>query len=434
MKIRILLSNGTSKLHILFLAEMLNRKYFDVDLLLSFYPFPFIRRLSWLIKLPSFNRLLSRKIDVPTNKIHLTLLSEIIYVLSSLLRFISSTKLRLKIRNSLDRALAYIYSSKACKVIARRQPHIYHFRSAFGLNSINVAHMNNAITLCDHSYGHPSLINYMIENNGEYPTGTLGSSSEELTALDHLMIQDLHNTSYIMANSNFVRDNLVNQGISESKIFVAYPGLDSNTLYQRAVSNVGRIPWSLRSDDILFAGNFTPRKGVDLLLGASIYLDCRLYLVGGSHEQLLKYPVYQEINKKNIKIDKYLTVDDLFSKMRGHKYFVFPTLSEGSARVVSMALAAGCCVLTTPNAGSVITDGVNGFIITNPTSYLLAKRISKIQQMSPSYLQGISELSQKLMVERFNPNRYSQRVEQVYHALLSPNLDRNDLLDKRLRS
>jgi glycosyltransferase involved in cell wall biosynthesis len=43
--------------------------------------------------------------------------------------------------------------------------------------------------------------------------------------------------------------------------------------------------------------------------------------------------------------------------------FVFPSLCEGSAMVTYEALAAGLPVITTPNAGSVVRDGVDGFIV-----------------------------------------------------------------------
>ena len=42
---------------------------------------------------------------------------------------------------------------------------------------------------------------------------------------------------------------------------------------------------------------------------------------------------------------------------------VFPFFAEGSARIIFEALASGCIVITTPNIGSVVADGVNGILI-----------------------------------------------------------------------
>ena len=54
--------------------------------------------------------------------------------------------------------------------------------------------------------------------------------------------------------------------------------------------------------------------------------------------------------------------------------FVFPSLAEGSARVVAMAMAAGCYVITTPNSGSVVRDGAMGAWCLRATTMPLRRR------------------------------------------------------------
>ncbi len=43
--------------------------------------------------------------------------------------------------------------------------------------------------------------------------------------------------------------------------------------------------------------------------------------------------------------------------------FLLPSLCEGSATVIYEALAAGLPVITTPNSGSVVRDGIDGFVV-----------------------------------------------------------------------
>jgi glycosyltransferase involved in cell wall biosynthesis len=54
---------------------------------------------------------------------------------------------------------------------------------------------------------------------------------------------------------------------------------------------------------------------------------------------------------------------------------LFPTLSEGSANVVYEALSAGLPVITTPSAGSIIQDGVDGVIIPPRSAAHLAEAL-----------------------------------------------------------
>lgn len=58
--------------------------------------------------------------------------------------------------------------------------------------------------------------------------------------------------------------------------------------------------------------------------------------------------------------------------------FVLPTLSEGSANVVYEAMAAGLPVVVTPNAGSVVTDGVDGLVIPARDAEALAAALARL--------------------------------------------------------
>jgi len=59
--------------------------------------------------------------------------------------------------------------------------------------------------------------------------------------------------------------------------------------------------------------------------------------------------------------------------------FVFPSIEEGSALVTDEAMACGLPVVTTPNAGSVVRDGVEGFIVSIRDPDALAERIDQLR-------------------------------------------------------
>jgi glycosyltransferase involved in cell wall biosynthesis len=88
--------------------------------------------------------------------------------------------------------------------------------------------------------------------------------------------------------------------------------------------------------------------------------------------------------------------------------FVLPTISEGSATVCYEALAAGLPVVTTPHAGSVVRDGIDGFIVPIRDPEALANRImllardrDRLDQMSQHAAQA---------AERYTWDRYGQRL------------------------
>jgi glycosyltransferase involved in cell wall biosynthesis len=58
--------------------------------------------------------------------------------------------------------------------------------------------------------------------------------------------------------------------------------------------------------------------------------------------------------------------------------FVLPTISDSFALVHLEALACGVPVITTPNCGSVVRDGLDGFIVPIRDAKMLAERIEQI--------------------------------------------------------
>ena len=58
--------------------------------------------------------------------------------------------------------------------------------------------------------------------------------------------------------------------------------------------------------------------------------------------------------------------------------FLLPSICEGSATVCYEALAYGLPVITTPNAGSVVRDGVDGFIVPIRDSEAIVDRIERL--------------------------------------------------------
>jgi len=87
--------------------------------------------------------------------------------------------------------------------------------------------------------------------------------------------------------------------------------------------------------------------------------------------------------------------------------FLLPSICEGSATVCYEALAAGLPVITTPNAGSVVRDGIEGFIVSVrdwesivEKILLLARNRDLLETMSRNALERAREFTVEKYGER----------------------------------
>lgn len=87
---------------------------------------------------------------------------------------------------------------------------------------------------------------------------------------------------------------------------------------------------------------------------------------------------------------------------------VLPSLSEGSANVCYEALACGLPVVTTPNAGSVVRDGIDGFVVPIRSPEGIAARLLELASNSDR-LERMSRNTTERVPE-FTWTAYAQRL------------------------
>lgn len=171
----------------------------------------------------------------------------------------------------------------------------------------------------------------------------------------------------ILAGSEYVRETLVKNGIPTQKVFILPYGVD-----------IERFKPVNRPDDgtfrILFVGGIGQRKGIKYLLEAVKHLDlpdAELVLAGGIIGSGKGLEMYKEYfrhvrNTPHHEIHKIFQTADVF---------VYPSLHEGSAIATYEALASGLPVITTPNSGSVVRNGEDGFIVPPRSAEVLMEKI-----------------------------------------------------------
>lgn len=98
--------------------------------------------------------------------------------------------------------------------------------------------------------------------------------------------------------------------------------------------------------------------------------------------------------------------------------FILPSIVEGSAKTTYEAMAAGLPVITTPNAGSVVRDGIDGFIVPIRSPETIRERLLFLfNNRDVTHEMGKSAKSR---VASFSWKAFEQRVCTLYQELMEP--------------
>jgi glycosyltransferase involved in cell wall biosynthesis len=117
-------------------------------------------------------------------------------------------------------------------------------------------------------------------------------------------------------------------------------------------------------------------------------------------------------------VTAHLPWTELAERMSRADVFVFPSLAEGSARVVFMAMACGCYVITTPNSGSVVQEGVNGRIIAPGDVEELEAALRRIVS-NADQVPVVGRRNADLIKSQYTQSHYGKGLIAIYKALMA---------------
>lgn len=167
----------------------------------------------------------------------------------------------------------------------------------------------------------------------------------------------------IICGSSFVKDSLISKGIESNKIVVVPLG---NLQDRLTISKSDQHSTNLNRSDglkILFAGSVGLRKGIQYLLQT-------LKQLKGKIPFTCKIAGLIEINSEIIQeyedVAQFLGLVPRSQMKQLYNWadvFVLPSICEGSAMVTYEAINSQLPILTTYNTGSIVRDGIDGFIV-----------------------------------------------------------------------
>ncbi|HAI12882.1 MAG TPA: hypothetical protein DCM28_14330 [Phycisphaerales bacterium] len=170
--------------------------------------------------------------------------------------------------------------------------------------------------------------------------------------------QSWANLDHILSMSEYVKQTLIQSGVNESRItLLPYP-MDTS-LYNPSDRSTRPKNRPVR---VGFVGAVNLRKGAPEFLETAKRFDKRqaqFVMVGANHLNPDKLAPYQD----HVQLVGKVPMQQITQWLDQFDIFFFPTTCEGSAGSVLEAMAMGLPIVTTPNAGSQVRDGIEGRIV-----------------------------------------------------------------------
>ncbi len=200
----------------------------------------------------------------------------------------------------------------------------------------------------------------------------------------------------IITNSRMLKERVISlYDVDDSKVHVIYNGYDSARFNpeKRAYRDEVRREYSISGSEpiILFSANDFKRKGLDYLLEAMSVLKndgtfVKLMVTGsGGRGDIERYRRLASSMGLGGEVIFTGRVGDMERYYGTADIFVLPTLYDPFANACLEAMACGLPVITTGKNGAseVITEGVDGFVIEDPSStHIMADRIRSLLEMN----------------------------------------------------
>lgn len=358
---KVVVSNGVKNF---FLSSTAVEASYRGNLLFLFtgvYPTRALRRLltaSGLVEWPRAKRLFGRAVDLPEDRVRSFVAPDVAADVGVYLERFPGLR---RLASAFGALGLRLFARQSAKTYAEccTEADIYHYRSGFGLNSVAVAKSHGAVALCDHSIAHPAVLNPLVQNSGRVPSI---NSDGPLTRFWACVLEDISQSDHIVVNSDFVRDTFAWAGADTSKVSVIYLGVDDAFLDSIPPRAEIAVDAPVR---MMYAGALSKRKGADALIAsiAGLPEGGWTFDIAGPVEPAYRDALRALSERGCVRYRGNLTRRELAKAMTEADVFVFPSLAEGSARVVFEAMACGCFVITTRNAGSIVQEGVHGRIV-----------------------------------------------------------------------
>lgn len=307
---------------------------------------------------------------------------------------------------------------RAAAYIRRHGCDVFHGWTAECLRSLDAAKRSGAKTIVERPAPHPAATRRLLRE--EYARWGIALPREEgaswLRRIDQsrrdevVAPEEFRRADLVVVQSEYALRSFVEEGFPSDRLAVLPRAAD--------LAEYSRSP---ATDDtrfrVLFVGTVCVRKGFLDLVRAWRELALpggELWVVGQVHDEIanLLRPYRDD---PTIRFFGHVR-GGAASYYAGADVFALPSIVEGSAKTTYEAMAAGLPVVTTPNAGSVVRDGVDGCIVPIRDGDALKRSLLFLyRNRDAARAMGASGIRR---VRDFSWETYEDRLIELYHGLL----------------
>ena len=414
-KLRVILSTGIGRLHLVQSAQHLARHGVNVTLVQGWVPKNTKSLLVKIATLLTGHRNLAAGLEkrIPSDfqgEIKTCAFADfatnIFFLLSKSFPFVS--------RAQAARCGWLLFGRQSARHL-RARADVFHVRSGAGQGgAIKVARESGLAILVDQSALHPDDI--AANTDADYRRWGLPPLVKSDEGLWPLVIKDCAEADLVLVNSDQIKASFVSHGFDPDRFAVAYLGVREDFMGLKAdYAKHGPLR-------LLFTGGFSPLKGAQYVLEALRILKDRkinveMDVVGSTEMATPIISTYAD-SKLPITFHGHVPQDELKRFLAAADVYVFPSLADGCASSGMEALAAGLCVVATAQSGLPIRDGQTGFIVEKRNAESIANRI-EILAGDRSIVERTGRQAYCYMKENHTWDNYCTKTLEAYRACMS---------------
>jgi glycosyltransferase involved in cell wall biosynthesis len=223
------------------------------------------------------------------------------------------------------------------------------------------------------------------------------------------VMEEYARATLLLVLSQKARETFLAAGLPEDKLFMSHRGVDPEIFHPAPAP-----PAIFRA---IFVGALLRRKGVPELLRAWREADlpgAELVLAGAPQPE-----VRADLDRfahPSIRVAGH--VSDVARHLRQASIHVFPSELEGSAKCTYEAAACGLPQITTREAGDVVMDGVNGWIVParDPAALVAVLRAA---HANPDMMRRMGAAGRARVLANFTWDHFRARLLEAYRVALA---------------